>query len=173
MADAILVINAGSSSLKCSLFGVAPGAGADSLRLSLKGQVEGIGTSPHFVARDRDGAVLVERCWPDDASSDHAAFFRVVSDWLRERGADRLSAVGHLVVHGGPDLAVPVLIDDAVLRQLDRLGALAPLHQPHNLAGIRAVAAVQPDLPQVACFDTAFHRGHPEVADWFALPRAA
>jgi acetate kinase len=174
MADAILVINAGSSSLKFSLFDVAPAAGdaADPLTLSVKGQIEGIGTSPHFVARDRDGAVLVERRWSDDASSDHAAFFRVVSDWLHERGADRLSAVGHRVVHGGPDLAAPVLVDDGILRQLDRLSALAPLHQPHNLAGIRAVAAVQPEVPQVACFDTAFHRGHPEVADWFALPRA-
>jgi acetate kinase len=75
------------------------------------------------------------------------------------------------VVHGGVEFATPVRIDQAVLAKLDALCPLAPLHQPHNLAGIRAVAAAQPDLPQVACFDTAFHRAHPELADWFALPR--
>jgi acetate kinase len=83
-----------------------------------------------------------------------------------------LLGVGHRVVHGGVEFAAPVRVTPAVLAKLEALCPLAPLHQPHNLAGIHAVAAVQPDLPQVACFDTAFHRGHPELADWYALPRA-
>ena len=97
----------------------------------------------------------------------------MIGGWLREHFGDRASllGVGHRVVHGGIDYAAPVRVDPAVLAKLEALCPLAPLHQPHNLAGIRAVAAVQPDLPQVACFDTAFHRGHPELADWFALPR--
>jgi acetate kinase len=116
--------------------------------------------------------MLVERRWPDDRRSSHAEFFRVVGGWLREQFSDAtLRGVGHRVVHGGIEYATPVRIDPAVLARLEMLCPLAPLHQPHNLAGIRAVAAVQPDLPQVACFDTAFHRGHPELADWFALPR--
>jgi acetate kinase len=96
----------------------------------------------------------------------------VIGGWLRQHFGDRvLLGVGHRVVHGGTDFAAPVRVTPAVLARLEALCPLAPLHQPHNLAGIRAVAAVQPDLPQVACFDTAFHRGHPEIADWFALPR--
>jgi acetate kinase len=170
MADAVLTINAGSSSLKFSVYRIAE---RDDLELSAKGQVEGIGTSPHLVAEDAEGEVLIDRRWPDDRGSGHDYFFRVIGSWLREQFGDRASllGVGHRVVHGGVDYAVPVRIDPAVLAKLEALCPLAPLHQPHNIAGIRAVAAVQPDLPQVACFDTAFHRGHPELADWFALPR--
>ena len=170
MADAVLTINAGSSSLKFSVYGIGED---DRPSLSAKGQVEGIGTSPRLVAEDAEGRVLVERRWPDDRGSGHAEFFRVIGGWLREHFGDRASllGVGHRVVHGGVDYAAPVRVDPAVLAKLEALCPLAPLHQPHNLAGIRAVAAVQPDLPQVACFDTAFHRGHPELADWFALPR--
>jgi acetate kinase len=167
MPDAVLTINAGSSSLKFSLWRVDDDAPA----LGLAGEIEGIGTEPHMKAADAAGKVLADRRW-QDAGMDHAAFFRVLGDWLRERlGDTRLAGVGHRVVHGGVDFAAPVRIDDAVLARLDKLCPLAPLHQPHNLAGIRAVAAAQPDLPQVACFDTAFHRAHPELADWFALPR--
>jgi acetate kinase len=169
MADAVLTINAGSSSLKFSVYRTGED---DRPELSAKGQVEGIGTSPRLVAEDADGRVLIERRWPDDRGSGHAEFFRVIGGWLREHFGDRvLLGVGHRVVHGGVDYAAPVRVDPAVLAKLEALCPLAPLHQPHNLAGIRAVAAVQPDLPQVACFDTAFHRGHPEPADWFALPR--
>ncbi|MGH8722954.1 MAG: acetate/propionate family kinase, partial [Burkholderiales bacterium] len=122
-------------------------------------------------AKDAKGQELADRRW-QDARMDHAAFFRVLGEWLREQlGDTRLAGVGHRVVHGGVDFAAPVRIDAAVLGRLEKLCPLAPLHQPHNLAGIRAVAATQPDLPQVACFDTAFHRAHPELADWFALPR--
>jgi acetate kinase len=170
MADAILTINAGSSSLKFSLYQIAE---RDQLELSAKGQVEGIGAAPHFVAEDARGKVLVDRGFPNDPNSGHDAFFRVIGGWLREHFGDRASliGVGHRVVHGGTAFAAPVRVSSAVLGQLEALCPLAPLHQPHNLAGIHAVAAVQPDLPQVACFDTAFHRRHPEVADWFALPR--
>jgi acetate kinase len=168
MADAVLTINAGSSSLKFSLYRV----GDDRAPVpALEGEIEGIGTEPHMKARDAAGKVLVDRRW-QDSSMDHAAFFRVLGGWLREQlGDTRLAGVGHRVVHGGTEFAAPVRIDDAVLARLEKLCPLAPLHQPHNLAGIRAVAAAQPDLPQVACFDTAFHRAHPELADWFALPR--
>jgi acetate kinase len=168
MADAILTINAGSSSLKFSLYRV----GDDGAPVAaLEGEIEGIGTDPHMTARDIGGKMLVDRRW-QAAGMDHAAFFRELGDWLGEqRGDARLAGVGHRVVHGGTEFTAPVRIDDAVLAKLDALCPLAPLHQPHNLAGIRAVAASQPDLPQVACFDTAFHRAHPELADWFALPR--
>jgi acetate kinase len=169
MADAVLTINAGSSSLKFSVYGLGE---HDRPSLAAKGQVEGIGTSPRLIAEDAAGRVLVERRWPEDRRSGHAEFFRVVGSWLREQFSDAaLLGVGHRVVHGGVDYAAPVRIDPAVLARLEALCPLAPLHQPHNLAGIRAVAAAQPDLPQVACFDTAFHRGHPELADWYALPR--
>jgi acetate kinase len=167
MADAVLTINAGSSSLKFSLWRVDGQAPA----LALEGQIEGIGTAPHMSAKDAKGKQLADRRW-DDAGMDHAAFFRVLGGWLREQLGDaRLAGVGHRVVHGGTEFAAPVRIDEEVLTKLERLCPLAPLHQPHNLAGIRAVAAAQPDLPQVACFDTAFHRAHSDLADWFALPR--
>ena len=169
MTDAVLTINAGSSSLKFSVYHIGE---PDRLLLSARGEVEGIGTSPRLVAEDAEGQTLVDRGWPDDRGSGHAEFFRVIGAWLREHFSDMaLLGVGHRVVHGGVDYAAPVRIGPAVLARLEALCPLAPLHQPHNLAGIRAVASVQPDLPQVACFDTAFHRGHPELADWFALPR--
>lgn len=170
MAEAVPTINAGSSSLKFSVYRI----GEDGrLSLSAKGQVEGIGTSPRLVAEDAEGRLLINRRWPEDRGSGHAEFFRVIGSWLREQFGDRASlvGVGHRVVHGGTDFAAPVRVTATVLAKLEALCPLAPLHQPHNLAGIRAVAAAQPDLPQVACFDTAFHRGHPEVADWYALPR--
>src|SRR5688500_12812717 len=169
MADAVLTINAGSSSLKFSVYEVAAG---DRLGLAADGQIEGIGTTPHFVARGADGEVQVDRRWQEDEGFDHDRSFRELGGWLRAfLGDTALLGVGHRVVHGGVEHATPVRIDADVLARLEALCPLAPLHQPHNLAGIRAVAAAQPDLVQVACFDTAFHRGHPELADWFALPR--
>jgi acetate kinase len=169
MADAILVLNAGSSSLKFSVYTVGE---AGRLDLAADGQIEGIGTSPRFVAEDGHGRVLVERRWPEDRDARHDRFLRELGGWLREHLAGgALIAVGHRVVHGGIDFSAPVLLDDAVLAKLEALCSLAPLHQPHNLAGIRAVVAALPELPQVACFDTAFHRGHPDVAERFAIPR--
>jgi acetate kinase len=170
MADAVLTINAGSSSLKFSLYRIDV---RERPELGAKGQVEGIGTAPHLIAEDADDRVLVDRRWPDDPRSGHDAFFQVIGGWLREQFGEgvALLGVGHRVVHGGTEFVAPVRVTAGVIAKLEALCPLAPLHQPHNLAGIRAVGAVQPDLPQVACFDTAFHRGHPELAEWFALPR--
>jgi len=164
MTDAVLTINAGSSSLKFSVY-----RAGEPPQVAFDGAFEGIGTAPRMRAEAADGQVLAERSWP---AMDHAACLRELGGWLREHlGELTLQGVGHRVVHGGVDFAAPVRIDDAVLAKLEALCPLAPLHQPHNLAGIRAVAAARPELPQVACFDTAFHRAHPELADWFALPR--
>ena len=168
MHGTILVLNAGSSSVKFSLFETR---GPDALELLARGQVEGIGTAPRFLARDGGGAPLIDRHWPADASFDHERAIDTVLRWLEERRADAgLLAAGHRVVHGGPDFAAPVRIDREVLTRLEAFCPLAPLHQPHNLAGIRALGRLRPALPQVACFDTAFHRGRPPVADRFALP---
>jgi acetate kinase len=168
MADSVLVLNAGSSSIKFSVYAIDDG----DLSLDSKGQVEGIGTKPQFVAKDPEGASLRDETFEIAGADGHGQALRQLGGWLRERLADdRLVAVGHRVVHGGPDFAAPVEIDDAVLERLESLVPLAPLHQPHNLAAIRAIQAQMPGLLQVACFDTAFHRSHPELADWFALPR--
>jgi len=165
----LLVINAGSSSLKFSGYESDEGEP----RLQFRGLLEGIGDAPHFVARDPAGAVLTERRWPASTRLSHDAAFDVLREWLDAHvGVGALAAVGHRVVHGGSRFAAPVRVDQDVLRELEELVSLAPLHQPHNLAIIRAVAAREPDLPQVACFDTAFHRTMPEVAQRFALPRA-
>jgi acetate kinase len=170
MADVILVVNAGSSSLKFSVY--APAEEADPALL-FKGQIEGIGTRPHLVARDADGTPLVERVFDPKQVQGHDDAIKTVADWLRGMGGrGRLSAVGHRVVHGGAEFAKSVVIDDAVLDKLETLVRLAPLHQPANLAAIRAVRRALPEMPQVACFDTAFHHGHPELADRFALPDA-
>ena len=168
MPDAILVLNAGSSSIKFSVYAL----GDEQVNLDSKGQVEGIGGRPCFVVYDANGISLRDDGFGTAGPDGHLQAIRKLGAWLRERLADdRLVAAGHRVVHGGAGYATPVRIDPAVLARLEALCPLAPLHQPHNLAAIRAVAAVDPDLPQVACFDTAFHRGHPELADWFALPR--
>jgi acetate kinase len=168
MPESVLVLNAGSSSIKFSVYAVD----GDFLTLDSKGQVEGIGTKPHFTARDAKGASLRDEAFEIATSDGHGQALGHLGAWLRERLADdRLVAVGHRVVHGGPDFAAPVAIDDAVLDSLESLVPLAPLHQPHNLAAIRAIRSQMPDLLQIACFDTAFHRRHPELADWFALPR--
>ncbi len=168
MSDLIAVLNAGSSSLKFSVFDPAN----TDLKLAAKGQIEGIITGPRFIARDAEGAVLAEAQWEADPTGDgHGEAFEFLRAWFRQRAADaKLMAVGHRVAHGGPAYAAPVLIDDAVLEALEALVPLVPLHQPHNLKLIRVIAKAQPDLPQVACFDTAFHRGHPQAADRFGLP---
>lgn len=168
MTNIVLVINAGSSSLKFAAFAAADGQGP---KLLFKGQAGGIGTRPRFVASDADGTQLIDQKYDAAEVSGHDAAFGIIASWLRTMSArGQLAAVGHRVAHGGPDLAAPVLVDESVLQQLRKLVPLVPLHQPANLAGILAARAHQPHLPQVACFDTAFHRGHPELADRFALP---
>jgi len=167
--DAILVINAGSSSIKFSVFHVAS---VGQLEAGPDGQVDGIGTRPRFSVRAADGARLADRDLSVGAGTDHRGAMDEIRAWLDgHRGGDRLIGVGHRVVHGGRRYTAPVLIDAQVLSGLEELVPLAPLHQPHSLAAIRALAATSPALPQVACFDTAFHQSQPAVAQAFALPR--
>ncbi len=170
MADHVLVINAGSSSIKFELFAVTAD---DGLQSRLSGQLDGIGTRPHLKAKGADGGALVDRALAAEEAPDVEGAMRPLGGWLREMLADAtLLAVGHRVVHGGADFSAPVLVDADVVRKLRKLVPLAPLHQPNNLAPIEAIAAARPDLPQIACFDTAFHRSHPEVADRFAITEA-
>ena len=167
MADAILVLNAGSSSIKYSLF--VDSAGEPGFRLG--GQIEGLYTSPRFTARDAARASLGERTWPEGTRLGHDGGIAHLIEFLQGfRGEYRLVAVGHRVVHGGLEFAQPVWLDAQVVAKLEKLVPLAPLHQPHNLGPIRIVAERAPQLPQVACFDTGFHRSQPELAQAFALP---
>lgn len=169
MANAIAVLNAGSSSLKFSLYEIA----GDGLDLVARGQVEGLTAHARFEARDVRGVTLATHAWPDRQRPDHAEAARYLLAFLRDRADGRaLVAVGHRVVHGGPSFAQPVRVDAATLGALERLVPLAPLHQPHNLAPMRALMADAPALPQVACFDTAFHRTQSRLASSFALPSA-
>ena len=168
MADAIAVLNAGSSSLKFSLFAQQ----GDDLALAARGQAEGLQTAPRFVAKDAAGRVLDEKSWGDGAKLGHAGALEHLVAFLRSRfAAHRLVGIGHRVVHGGREYSAPVRVDAGVLDALGKYVPLAPLHQPHNLAPIRELLGRAPDLPQVACFDTAFHRGQPPVAQAFALPK--
>ena len=161
MNGAVLTLNAGSSSLKFSVF--------DEERELLRGQVSGIGTHPKAEAK-KDGKGL-------DAlglhGTTHEEFLPGLLDWIGGHlDGTVIGAAGHRVVHGGMDFVAPVRVTDEVIAALEALVPLAPLHQPHNIAAIRAVAKARPDLPQAACFDTAFHSTMPEVATWIALPRA-
>lgn len=169
MSNAILVVNAGSSSIKFSVF-LEQG---DALDLLLGGQIESLYTAPRFKAKDAAGAVVGERQWAQGEALGHDGAITYLAGFLRERlGEHRLAAVGHRVVHGGLDYTAPVRLTAEIVGHLERFIPLAPLHQPHNLKPIRLLLANQPQLPQVACFDTAFHRGQPEVAQAFALPPA-
>jgi acetate kinase len=168
MRDSIFVVNAGSSSIKFQLFAVGDG---DQLGRRMKGQMDGIGSRPRLIAKGDDGKSLIDRTWQADEVRDVPAALGKVVEFLREASNGRLpSAVGHRVVHGGPDYSAPVAIGEGVLHRLERLTPLAPLHQPNNLAPIRMLLERQPGLLQVACFDTAFHRGHSELADRYAIP---
>ena len=167
MSDAIVVLNAGSSSLKFSLF-VARG---NELEFRLRGQIEGLFTAPRFVAKDADASVVAEKSWGEGVRLGHEGALEHLLGVLREHNAgDRLIGVGHRVVHGGPAYDRPLRVDAQTLDALRAFEPLAPLHQPHNLAPIRALLERQPSLPQVACFDTSFHRGNPDLAQMFALP---
>ena len=170
----VLVVNAGSSSIKCSVYRVIEDerveGGARALH-GAGGQIEGIGVAPRVVAHMADGRLIVDEKFPVAQVADHDAAFRllrlVLAVGLRDTPP---AAIGHRVVHGGARYADAVLINDEVIQELDALTPLAPLHQPHNLAAIRAVRQAAPELPQVACFDTAFHAGNDILAQLFALP---
>ena len=169
MADAIVVLNAGSSSFKFSLFADS----AQGLALVSRGQAEGLYTSPRFMAKDGTGATIDEKSWGEGFSLGHAGALDHLVDFLRARLTEhRLVGVGHRVVHGGLEYTQPVRVDASVIAALEKYIPLAPLHQPHNLAPIRALLERAPQLPQIACFDTAFHRAQPPVAQAFALPKA-
>jgi acetate kinase len=164
-SPAILVLNAGSSSIKFCVFR----RGRGELQRDLRGQLSGLTTAPHLTAR-RGETVVVDRRL-GDAALTHTQGLQVLLDCLRaELHGAPLAGVGHRVVHGGLEFMAPTLIDTAVLARLARYNPLAPLHQPHNLAAIRLMLDQLPDVPEIACFDTAFHRSVPEVAQLFALP---
>jgi acetate kinase len=167
MADAILVVNAGSSSIKFSVFVERAGTPA----LALRGQIEGLYTRAHFVAKDAAGATAAEKTWDAGAKLGHEGAVDHLAAFLRSELSElRLAGVGHRVVHGGLEYTKPVRMDANVLAKLEKLNPLAPLHQPNNLKPIRLLLERQPQLPQVACFDTSFHRSQPPVAQRFALP---
>lgn len=163
--DTILVVNAGSSSLKFEVLAIAGG-----LTKLLRGQMEGIGTTPRLRVKGDSGQITEDREFPRNEVPDLPAAMRLVGTWLREQHEGRLVAIGHRIVHGGPDYRQPVIVTQKVLDDLERYVPLAPLHQPYNLAPIRSVMERRPDLPQVACFDTAFHAGHSAVTSHYALP---
>ena len=169
---AVLVLNAGSSSLKFALYPFEPTL---SPQPALSGQVEGIGATPRFSARDALGErfeadVPVQSALQHEQHRESLAF---LLDWLaRNNPALQIIAAGHRIVHGGQTYSAPVRLDDAVLTKLEAFIPLAPLHQPHNLSAVRAVIAVAPEIPQVGCFDTAFHRTQDPLAATYALPRA-
>jgi len=166
--DAILVVNAGSSSLKFQIFTVSCSA----LTRQVRGQLDGIGQRPRLRASDAKRASLIDLTFQRDEVPDLPSAIDRVRTWLRGLEGFRLMAIGHRVVHGGPDYAAPTVIDRALLDKLATYVELAPLHQPNNLLPIRLAMEIDPDVPQIACFDTAFHRDHPAQADCYALPLA-
>ena len=165
MQPAILTVNAGSSSLKFAAF-----AQTAEPSLLLRGSIEGVGTAPRFAAEDANGCALAG---PPDvlAIANHDDAIARFLDWLAEQGGLDLRVAGHRVVHGGVTRTAPARVDGALIEELTALAPLAPHHQPHNVAAIRALTRRLPDLPQIACFDTAFHASQPAVARRYALPR--
>jgi acetate kinase len=167
MTGSILTLNAGSSSLKFALYDGA------SLAAAARGEIENLGDAPHLLARDAKGAVLAEQTWPSGLADSFATALEALMGFADAHlGGDGLTAVGHRVVHGGADHVAPERVTPALLAALVALTPLDPLHMPHNLSPMRVVTAARPALPQVACFDTAFHHGMPLVAQRIALPRA-
>jgi acetate kinase len=166
----ILTLNAGSSSLKFAAYRCVRDGEPD---LLASGQIEGIGATAKGAVKTASGETTELSFDGSLARVDHAAAMGAILDWLRRAGYDSsVAAVGHRIVHGGPDHSTPVLIDDRTLASLRALIPLAPLHQPHNVAGVEAAMKAFPSIPQVACFDTAFHRSHPFIHDTYALPRS-
>ncbi len=169
MPEAVLVFNAGSSSIKFSAFLIS----SSGLQLALRGQIEGLFTSPRFVAKNADGEVVSEKEWGDGFKLGHDGAIEHLRGFLRERARNiTLLGVGNRVGHGGPKYSQPVRVTEEVLADLERFIPLAPLHQPHNVGPIRLMLKRMPDVPQVACFDTAFHRSNPPLAQMYGLPKA-
>ena len=169
MDDYAVVLNAGSSSLKFCIFRRPQNEAWD---WASRGQIEGIGTTPRFSAKDGSGQKLEDRELDKSAVRDGRSALEALASWLRSTyGGASVLGVGHRVVHGGAHYAGPTVVTPDVMKDLRELIPLAPLHQPHNLAAIEAVAERLPGVPQVACFDTSFHRGQPAVAEVVPLPR--
>lgn len=169
MTPVSVVLNAGSSSLKFQVFETPDGGEP---RVDFRGLFEGLGGSARFVVKDRDGTIIDETTWSSDDRIGHEEALVHLISWLRQNKEERkLVAIGHRIVHGGALFSGPVLIDDSVIQSLEALVPLAPLHQPHNLEPIRIVRRRMPEIPQVACFDTAFHQSQSEIASMFALPQ--
>ena len=167
MSAALLTLNAGSSSLKFTLFSASPPLTPKSI--TCEGGIEGLGDAAHFTVRSSEGAPLVDKGLSGPPTHDNA--LRTLLAWVEERSSDGpIVAAGHRVVHGGMRFIAPVRVTPEVVEELRRLVPLAPLHQPHNLAAIDALSKLHPGLPQVACFDTSFHSTQPSVATAFALP---
>lgn len=174
VSKGILVINAGSTSVKFAAYrhgGDGRGGGGD-LSVAVRGQVAGLGSHPHFIASGPDGRPIDAHEWEADDPLTQEGALRFILGWLKGRLADvAFVAAGHRLVLGGLRHDRPALVDDGVLAELEALCRIEPSHQPHEIAGLRAVARLRPGLPQVACFDTSFHRTMPEVAQLYALPR--
>lgn len=168
MTQAILVLNAGSSSIKFSLFDAATGEGPAAPLFD--GELEGLGHAIHFIAKDATGTAIVNETVDGPPTHEHALSALIA--WIEAHDDIDLSAAGHRVVHGGDLFAGPALISEAVIAQLKTLSPLAPLHQPHNLDAIAALSKLHPGLAQVACFDTSFHSTQPKVASDYAIPRS-
>jgi acetate kinase len=167
MADAILTVNAGSSSIKFALF-----AAAAALPQIATGAVSKIGEAPHLAVRDSHGALVFEKHWEHGAALSHEELILPLLDWVDTHlGTDDLIAAGHRIVHGGEKFFAPVRLDEAALAELAELTPLAPLHEPHNLAAVQAVMDLRKNLPQIGCFDTAFHHDMPAIATRIAIPR--
>jgi len=167
MADSIVVLNAGSSSIKFCIFVLR----GKEIRVVARGQIEGLLTSPKFVSKNEKGNLLSEKAWGEGRSLSHEEAIDFLVTHLRDELKEhRLIAVGHRVIHGGSDLTKPLRINRELVAKFEEFIPLAPLHQPHSLAPIRFLLENAPDLPQVACFDTSFHRTIPQVSQLFALP---
>jgi acetate kinase len=168
-SEGVIALNAGSSSVKFALYAALE---RERLEVQAQGAVEGIGTRPHFWAKGPDGAMLVERRWPKGGPGQYEDLVASLLAWTEEHlDAGRLAVAGHRVVHGGNDFVEPTIVDEAIVTRLERLVRLAPLHQLHSVALIRMLRSMHPELPQVACFDTAFHAGNSATSRRYGLPR--
>ena len=164
----ILALNTGSSSLKFALFHAGEGMG-----VALRGEIEDMATAPKLLARDAQGAVIAEQHWPSGVAPEFVDLLEPLMRLVEaHQGSRRLAGVGHRVVNGGADHVSPARVTPDLLSALEALTPLDPLHMPHSLTPMRTIAAAHPDLPQVACYDTAFHHTMPPVAAQIALPRA-
>jgi acetate kinase len=166
MTGSIAVINAGSSSVKFAICQASRDAD-----ILFRGQIEGIGVAPRLKVGNAQGATVAEQTWPADGFDHDAATREILTTGARLVSGTPVMGIGHRIVHGGVKFNTPIRLTADLLDELSKLVPLAPLHQPHNLAPIRTIFHAAPHIPQVACFDTAFHRTQSHIAQSFALPR--